>query len=105
MTKIRVQLPTLARADTFSDPSRTIMSAEGAALLTYDPGTRSGFIYRFEGEVWLIHAPVDFLQFVVLARLHGYTINDGEDARRWLDACSPNAHGENVVAFPQGKRH
>lgn len=103
--KIQARLPNLASPDVFSDPSRSIMSMDGRALLTYDPITRSGFIYHIESEVWFIQAPVDFVQFAFLARASGYSINAGEDAQRWLRACSPNAAGGNVVDFPGHVRH
>lgn len=102
---LRIRLPALANPEIFNDPSRSIMSADGRGLLTYDPATRSGFIYDLESKVWLIQAPVDFLHFALVARSGGYTINDGEDATRWLRACSPNAAGENVVDFPASTRH
>ena len=100
---IRVRLSALPHPRVFSDPARTIMAADRTALLTNDPDTRAGFIYRILDGVWLIHAPVDFVGFVVLARLQGYTINDSQDARLWLDTCSPHPNGENVTAFPQRK--
>ena len=73
-SKLHARLPALADPEVFSDPCRSIMTADGNALLAYDPSTKSGFIYRIDDGVWLIHAPVAFLQFVILARLHGYTI-------------------------------
>ena len=104
-SKITATLPLLAHPDVFRDPARTIMTAEGKALLTYDPVTRSGFIYEIESRTWFIQAPVDFLQFALVARLSGHTVADTDDARVWLQACRSDfaTHGSSLV--PAGTKH
>lgn len=102
---LQARLPALAHPDVFKDPSRTLLTAEGKALLTYDPATRSGFIYEIESGVWFIQAPVDFLQFAVVARMSGHTIAESDDARIWLRACQGSTHQQECSAAPAGTRH
>lgn len=103
--KLRARLPALAHPDVFSDASHTIMTAERNALLTYDPATRSGFVYCIGSGVWCIWAPVDFLQFAIFARASGYTINEGEDARRWMQACGGDSQAPVPAMIEQETRH
>lgn len=102
---LRVTLPALADPAVFQVADRSILTADGSALLTYDSATRSGFIYHIESGKWLIQAPVDVLDFAWFARMSGYSLNAGEDARRWLQACSANPVGGDVAPFPSGARH
>ena len=104
-SKLQAKLPALAHPDTFRDPTKTLLSAEGKALLTYDPVTRSGFIYDIETGIWFIQAPVDFLQFALVARMSGHTIADSDDARIWLQSCRNNDPAHCGNAAPAGTRH
>ena len=104
-SKLQAKLPTLAHPDTFRDPTRTLLTAEGKALLTYDPVTRSGFIYEIESGIWFIQAPVDFLRFALVARLSGHTIADSEDARVWLQSCRSDDPTPGDTMAPAGTRH
>lgn len=83
----RVRLPALPSPELFNDPERTILTDCGGALLTYDPATRSAFIYSFETCRWNITAPVDFEVFASIVALAGYRVRDTEDARRWVESC------------------
>ena len=103
--KLQAKVPELAHPDIFKDPTRTLLTAEGKALLTYDPGTRSGFIYEIESGVWFIQAPVDFLQFALVARMSGHTITDSEDARLWIQSCSGAMTAHVASSRPCGTRH
>ena len=87
---MRIRLPALPDPAIFGDPDRSIMTADGQAILAYDPATRTSFIYAIEQQRWTITAPVDFEVFATLAALSGYSLANGEDAQRWLRACSAN---------------
>lgn len=103
--KLKAELPTLPHPDFFRDPKHSIMSDDGAALLSYDATTRSGFVYHIESKAWSISAPIDFTTWALLVRMTGYTVSDCEDARRWFRACCPNPAGDNVVDFISATRH
>lgn len=85
----RVRLPALPDPALFNDPSHTIMTDCGGALLTYDPATRAAFIYAVDKGRWNITAPVEFEVFASIVALAGYHVGDSDDARRWVAACMP----------------
>lgn len=103
--KLRARLPSLPTPAFFAEAQHSILTQDGSALLTYDPRTRSGFIYYIESGLWTILAPVDFVTFALHARLAGHTIGDSQDVARWLRACSPNPAGGNVVDLHAMTRH
>lgn len=84
---MHVRLPALPDPGIFKNPDHTIMTADGQALLSYDPVTRAAFIYSLVQQRWTITAPVDFDVFASLVALAGYSVIDSDDARRWLGAC------------------
>lgn len=86
-SKIIAKLPALPAPEFFRDPNHTILTADGSALLTYDPATQAGFIYYLESKVWTIVAPVDFATFALHASASGHNVQAGEDAGRWFLAC------------------
>ena len=104
-SKLHARLPALADPEVFSDPCRSIMTAEGNALLTYDPATQSGFIYCIDSGVWFIHAPADFLQFAIFARMGGHTIKEGPESERWMQACRGGSVAASAADGPQETRH
>ena len=101
--KMLAQLPALPPPEFFNKPEHTIMSDDGAALISYDTATCAGFVYHVATESWSISAPVDFTTFALLVRMSGYTVSDSEDTRRWFQTCSPNPAGANVVDFPPAR--
>lgn len=93
---LRVRLPALPDPSLFNDPTHTIATADGRALLTYDPETRAAFIYECAQMRWTIAAPVEFEEFIVLAAFAGHQVADSEDARRWLAAGMRRADSAGV---------
>ncbi|MCI4566384.1 hypothetical protein [Lysobacter sp. CFH 32150] len=93
---LQAQLPVLPDKAIFSDPAHTIRSADGLALLTYDPSTRAAFIYIIASKRWTILAPIDFAAFAILVAASGHAIPDSEDARRWVATCMPRGTGAKV---------
>ena len=84
------KLPALPAPDFFACAENSIMTADGSAILSYDPSTCSGFVYYIADRVWTISAPIDFVTFALQARLAGHAIDEGEATRRWLAACFPS---------------
>ncbi len=103
--KLRARLPALPGKEFFAQAQHSIRTQDGSALLTYDPQTRSGFVYYIETGQWTICAPVDFVTFALHARMAGHTIGDSPDVARWLRACSPNPAGGTVVDLHPLTRH
>jgi len=85
--RITARPPALPPLEFFAKAEHSIAARGGAAILTYDPATRAGFIYQVDSASWLISAPVSFGEFAMLAAGSGYSVDDSEDARRWLRAC------------------
>lgn len=86
--KTRVRLPRLPTPEFFSNCDHTILSADGGTLLSYDPVTSAAFAYSIPHSRWTIIAPCSFEDFANWAALSGYRIQEGEDARRWIHACT-----------------
>lgn len=103
--KLEVRLPVLPAAEFFAEAKHSIMSDDGTALLSYDTGTCSGFIYYITDKAWSIMSPVDFHTWALLVRAAGFTVSDCEDARRWFRACCPHPSGANVLDFPGRTSH
>ena len=89
--KMQVRLPRLAMPSVFSDGLNSILTADRETVLTYDPATRSGFVYAIRREFWSISAPIEFSEFYALLLHAGYELLAGEDAQRWLRACGGSA--------------
>ncbi len=89
----------------FNEPTRTIMSDDRAVLLSFDPNTRSGFIYYIESGTWSITAPVDFVTWAMLVRASGHVVSDSNDSRQWFKACQPNLACARIIDFPGHSRH
>lgn len=88
---MHIRLPALPHPDVFKNPEHTIRTIDGGALLTYDPATCAGFIYQIEHKRWSITAPIEFSVFAAMLALAGYAVSDGDDAQRWVRACSATA--------------
>lgn len=88
---MRIALPRLPDLEVFSNPERTIRTAAGDALLTYDPATASAFIYNLKRETWSISTPIDFETFAAMCAMSGFAVSDTDDARRWMAANSTPA--------------
>lgn len=101
--RIVATLPRLPAAEFFRDANHSIKTADGSALLSYDPATRAGFIYYLESCLWVIAAPVDFAVFALQASALGLSIEEGEDAARWFDACSCTPRAPAMA--PASTRH
>ncbi len=102
---IAATLPQLPHPDFFKDPAHSIRSLCGEAILTYDPETRCGMIYRIAAGSWMISTAIDFAVFALIAAGSGYRIAEGEDSKRWIRTCDPHPAGANVVDFPGNTRH
>lgn len=102
--RITAKLPALPEPEFFARAENSIITRDGAAILTFDPSTRSGFIYRVATGSWLISSPVSFGEFALLVVGSGYSVDDSEDARRWLRACEAEP-GCVPPGKPPGTRH
>ncbi|MFD1069945.1 hypothetical protein ACFQ2D_08370 [Luteimonas composti] len=100
--RITAKLPALPAPEFFARAEHSIITRDGAAILTFDPSTRSGFIYQVATGAWLISSPVSFGEFALLVVGSGYAVDDSEDARRWLRACG--AEGGSIPPHPPGGR-
>jgi hypothetical protein len=80
-------LPALPSDDFFKAAQHTIRSADGRALLTYDPATQSGFVYQIATGHWHICAQISFTLFTFFATGIGYAPADDESLAHWLRAC------------------
>ncbi|MFC3715594.1 hypothetical protein ACFONC_05465 [Luteimonas soli] len=88
-----MNLPALPDPAVFSNADHSVVTADGGALLTYDPATRAAFIYAIESRRWTIQAPIEFEMFVATAALAGYRLSDSPETKRWLEcgnrSCRP----------------
>lgn len=103
--ELRVRLPRLPEPAFFGTPDHSILTLCGGAILTYDPATRSGFIYHIGQKNWFIAAPIDFKEFTGLVVAGGWRIADGDDTQRWLRACDVRPAGSNVLSFHDRATH
>jgi len=102
--RITVRRPLLPPLEFLSDPSYSIRSDCGRALVSYDPMTRTGFVYHLAEQVWSIVTPLDFKDFLASLQQEGHAITDSADARRWRAACDPEATS-NVITLHGKTRH
>lgn len=105
MGKLRIHFPRMPAPEFFSEPSHTIRTADGSALLSYDPDTRAGFVYYLTTGVWTISAPVDFTTFALHARLSGHVLIDSDDAKRWMSACGKKESDTKTLPVTTETRH
>ena len=63
---IKARLPRLPHPEFFRTAEHSILTADGSALLAYDPETRAGFIYSMTTGTWSITAPIAFPAFAVI---------------------------------------
>jgi hypothetical protein len=103
-SRTTVRRPVLPPLEFLSSPEYSIRSDCGRVLISYDPITRTGFVYRLAEQVWTIVTPIDFNAFDQLVRQGGYSVTDSADARRWRAACDPGAPN-NVIPLPDKTRH
>jgi hypothetical protein len=96
---IRVHLPALPAAGFFNDPDCTILTVDGDSLLSYDPVTRSAFVYSIVAQRWSITAPCDFAFFAGLVAIAGHRLADCDDTRRWMAACGCPVDGPGARAL------
>lgn len=92
----RLPAPRNPGADFFADPSHTIRTAGGEALLSYDPAAQTALIFNIAEARWSIFTPCEFPRFLLMVAAAGYAIESGADSARWLAACdaraAPGAH-------------
>lgn len=84
---MKATLPRLPPAEFFAVPEHTIRTADGSALVSYDPQTRAAFVYAIREQRWSITAPCDFEFFAGLLAIAGHRLADCDDTRRWMAAC------------------
>ena len=101
---VTVARPVLPPLEFLSNAAYSIRSNCGRALISYDPITRSGFVYRLAEQVWTIVTPIDFNAFDQLVQQGGYSVTDSADARRWRAACDRGAPS-NVIPLLDKTRH
>lgn len=94
--EVIARLPALPGPEFFRDPARTVGTACGSALVSYDPQTRAGFLYVIEEGVWSIAAPVDFPVFAALVRSAGYVLPESQLVRAWVGRCLGDSDGAMV---------
>lgn len=103
-SRTAVRRPVLPPLEFLSNPAFSIRSDCGRALVSYDPMTRTGFVYHLAEEVWSIITPIDFKAFAQSLQHSGHAVTDSADARRWRAACDPGA-SSNVIALTGKTRH
>jgi hypothetical protein len=82
-------------AELLARPDHSIRTICGQAVLTYDPVTATGIVYRIADARWHILQPVGFAEFAATVASCGYDVPDCEETARWLAAVT-------VSAFPTG---
>ncbi len=83
-----ISLPRLPTLETLNRPGKSVLTADGRALVAYDAETCSGFVYVIELERWNITAPIAFLDFAALLPQLGIGLTACQATRAWIDACS-----------------
>ena len=85
---IRIPPPPHIRPEWLSVPDRTIMDTSGTVLVTYDPQTRTGGVYRIEAGLWLLNGPLSLAEFAAGLPAMKLALPDGHDLQLWLDTVS-----------------
>lgn len=67
-------------------PQRLIQDTSGTALVTYDPATHCGGVYRHEAGMWMLIGPCSLAEFAAGLPALKLSLPDGTDLRQWLDA-------------------
>ena len=97
--KLPLFAPRLPAPDFFQEPTNTIRTADGAALIAYCPVTRCGLVYEFADRRWTSTSPVSFAEFGVLVSDMGLEFTPSEEVSAWVKACSrDSAAPESPVA-------
>lgn len=86
--RVMLPRPVVPAPEFFAAPEYTIKTEDGAALLSYDPDTRAALIFSIAAQRWSVFVPCAFDEFAAIIGLCGFRVPVGEDARRWLAACS-----------------
>jgi hypothetical protein len=86
---MKVAAPPHLRAEWLQGaPQRLILDASGTMLVTYDPATRTGAVYRIEAGLWMLHGPVALGEFLGGLASFKIQLPDVHDFQLWLDAVS-----------------
>jgi len=84
---LQIRPLTLPRLDFMADPANTMRSADGRALLSFDPSTQCGLIYQIAQQRWTVMQPVAFEDFAVVAAAAGFQLGANDAARAWIARC------------------
>ena len=88
--RMTIPAPLAPRAEILQDGRHVIAAehASGRVLVVYDPVHHCGGVYHIAHELWRIQVPVSLGEFLEGLRSAGFTLPDGEDLQRWLDAVA-----------------
>lgn len=91
---IRATPPLGPDRTTLLNPEHTISDESGTRLLCWCPVNRCGAIYHTEANLWTMHVPISFADFLQAIKLHGMApAACGDDLARWIQANTQPAPG------------
>lgn len=84
---MQVRAPQFPALEILEDAGRSILTADGRALISYDPCARAGMIYAIENEIWSVTTPIGFIEFAKFLDEAGYQLPETAETRRWMLAA------------------